>query len=234
MDMTESNMKKLLPRITRIEDKVMNTGPSLAGGRHNPTATLCLGCNTDLKQTASGSVAMAMVEYMCNYTVKLQLDTSIVFSALCASIKALQENPPQDIDDLNIGGPVAYVSASRPTTRDGLILLKEVGRSALNKPLPPELLLESRRLEALEHNTRVRFKFLNEPLVEVPDAEHALGSERNLRNLRFNVSNNKHKAKDPKEPSSKRQKVFNKEITQKVNEVSHFRFLTSDMDTKLD
>jgi hypothetical protein len=35
---------------------------------------------------------------MCNYTVKLQLDTSIVFSALCASIKALQENPPQDID----------------------------------------------------------------------------------------------------------------------------------------
>ncbi|KAK6993124.1 hypothetical protein R3P38DRAFT_2395216, partial [Favolaschia claudopus] len=65
---------------------------------HNPTATLCLGCNTDLKQTASGSVAMAMVEYMCNYTVKLQLDTSVVFSALCASIKALQDKPPEDLD----------------------------------------------------------------------------------------------------------------------------------------
>ncbi|KAF7333268.1 ATP-dependent DNA helicase [Mycena sanguinolenta] len=65
---------------------------------HNSTATLCLGCNTDLKQTASGSTAMAMVEYMCNYTVKLQLDTSVVFSALCASIKALQEKPPEDID----------------------------------------------------------------------------------------------------------------------------------------
>ncbi|KAJ7605143.1 hypothetical protein DFH06DRAFT_924164, partial [Mycena polygramma] len=65
---------------------------------HNPTATLCLGCNTDLKQTASGSVAMAMVEYMCNYTIKLQLDTAVVFSALCASIKTLQNKPPQDVD----------------------------------------------------------------------------------------------------------------------------------------
>ncbi|KAJ7664383.1 hypothetical protein DFH06DRAFT_985981, partial [Mycena polygramma] len=65
---------------------------------HNPTATLCLGCNTDLKQTASGSVAMAMVEYMANYTIKLQLDTAVVFSALCASIKTLQNKPPQDVE----------------------------------------------------------------------------------------------------------------------------------------
>ncbi|KAJ7239918.1 hypothetical protein C8J57DRAFT_1036425, partial [Mycena rebaudengoi] len=65
---------------------------------HNPTVTLCLGCNTDLKQSASGPVAMAMVEYMLNYTVKLQLDTSIVFSSLCASIKALEDNPPKDGD----------------------------------------------------------------------------------------------------------------------------------------
>jgi hypothetical protein len=65
---------------------------------HNPTATLCLGCNTDLKQTASGPVAMAMVEYMLNSTVKLQLDTSIVFSSLCASIRALQNDPPKDAD----------------------------------------------------------------------------------------------------------------------------------------
>jgi hypothetical protein len=50
---------------------------------HNPTATLCLGCNTDLKQTASGSTAMAMVEYMRNYTIKLQLDRSCVFCPLC-------------------------------------------------------------------------------------------------------------------------------------------------------
>jgi hypothetical protein len=41
---------------------------------------------------------MAVVEYMCNYTVKLQLDTSIMFSALCASIEALQETPPRGID----------------------------------------------------------------------------------------------------------------------------------------
>ncbi|KAJ7441987.1 hypothetical protein FB451DRAFT_953979, partial [Mycena latifolia] len=65
---------------------------------HNPTATLCLGCNTDLKQTASGSAAMAMVEYMLNYSIKLQLDTSIMFSALCALIKTLHDNPPKDAD----------------------------------------------------------------------------------------------------------------------------------------
>jgi hypothetical protein len=65
---------------------------------HNPTVTLALGCNNDLKQTASGSVAMAMVEYMCCYTAKLQLDTSVVFLALCASIKALQAEPPYDVD----------------------------------------------------------------------------------------------------------------------------------------
>ncbi|KAL0057240.1 hypothetical protein AAF712_016127 [Marasmius tenuissimus] len=41
---------------------------------------------------------MTMVEYMCNYTAKLQLNTLIVFSALCASIKALQDNPPMDVD----------------------------------------------------------------------------------------------------------------------------------------
>jgi hypothetical protein len=65
---------------------------------HNSAITLCLACNTDLKPIASGTVEMAMVEYMLNYTVKLQLDTSIVFSTLCASIKALTDNPPKDID----------------------------------------------------------------------------------------------------------------------------------------
>jgi hypothetical protein len=64
---------------------------------HNPTVTLALGCNTDLKQMASGSVAMATIEYMCNYTTKLQLDTAIVFSALCATIRALQVGPPLDV-----------------------------------------------------------------------------------------------------------------------------------------
>jgi hypothetical protein len=65
---------------------------------HNPTITLALGCNTDLKQISSGTTTMAMIEYMMNYTTKLQLDTSIVFSALCASIKTLRDNPPTDLD----------------------------------------------------------------------------------------------------------------------------------------
>ncbi|KAJ7339163.1 hypothetical protein DFH08DRAFT_622378, partial [Mycena albidolilacea] len=65
---------------------------------HNPTITLALGCNTDLKQISSGTTTMAMIEYMMNYTTKLQLGTSIVFSALCASIKTLRDNPPTDLD----------------------------------------------------------------------------------------------------------------------------------------
>jgi hypothetical protein len=65
---------------------------------HNPTATLTLGCNNDFKQTAAGSVALAMVEYMASYTVKLQLDTAVVYAALCASIQTLQDKPPQDAD----------------------------------------------------------------------------------------------------------------------------------------
>jgi hypothetical protein len=51
---------------------------------------------------------MTMVEYMCNYTAKLQLDTSLIFSALCASIKALQENPPLDSE-----GQIDYIEQSR-------------------------------------------------------------------------------------------------------------------------
>jgi hypothetical protein len=135
-----------------------------------------------------------------------QADYEIGFAVTGHSAQG--ETLPVVVTDLNIGGSAAYVSASCPTTRDGLILLKEVDKSALNKPSPPELLLESRRLEALEHNTKVRFKFLNEPLVEVPDAEHTLGFEANLRNLRFSVSNNKRKAaNDPKGSSLKRQKI---------------------------
>ncbi|KAK7016070.1 hypothetical protein R3P38DRAFT_3321533 [Favolaschia claudopus] len=51
---------------------------------------------------------------------------------------------PVVVTDLNVGGSAAYVAASRPTTREGLILIKTVTKSALNKPLPPDLLLEAR------------------------------------------------------------------------------------------
>jgi hypothetical protein len=81
-----------------------------------------------------------------------------------------------------------------------------VSKSALNKPLPLQLILEARRLEALEHNTKVRYGFLNEPLVDVPDAESFLGTEEYPRNLLFNVLNNKRKSKESEPPTSKRKK----------------------------
>ncbi|KAF9064004.1 hypothetical protein BDP27DRAFT_1156482, partial [Rhodocollybia butyracea] len=65
---------------------------------HNPLITISQRCNSDAKPIGSGTVAMAMFQYVGNYTVKFTLDTALVFLALCASIKILAENPPMDID----------------------------------------------------------------------------------------------------------------------------------------
>jgi hypothetical protein len=51
---------------------------------------------------------------------------------------------PVVVTDLNKGGFAAYVAASRPTTRDCLILISKASKSSLNKLLPPELIIESR------------------------------------------------------------------------------------------
>ncbi|KAH8802373.1 hypothetical protein DL96DRAFT_1422164, partial [Flagelloscypha sp. PMI_526] len=63
---------------------------------YNPTLVRCFRCNMDLKGIFSGTTALAMVEYNANYVAKLQLDMSVVFSALCGAIKALKESPPKD------------------------------------------------------------------------------------------------------------------------------------------
>ncbi|KAJ3884809.1 hypothetical protein GG344DRAFT_8243, partial [Lentinula edodes] len=65
---------------------------------HNPIITVAERCNTDAKPIGSGSVAMAMFQYFGNYTIKNTMDTAFVFSALCAAIKLLTENPPMNID----------------------------------------------------------------------------------------------------------------------------------------
>ncbi|THU87588.1 hypothetical protein K435DRAFT_867153 [Dendrothele bispora CBS 962.96] len=52
----------------------------------------------DVKPIGSGTAAMAMFQYVGNYTIKFTMDTAFVFSALCAAIKILSENPPMDID----------------------------------------------------------------------------------------------------------------------------------------
>ncbi|KAJ7615523.1 hypothetical protein FB45DRAFT_713834, partial [Roridomyces roridus] len=55
-------------------------------------------CNMDAKTISSGTVALAMFYYVGNYTIKASMDTAIIFSALCAAIKALQDHPPMDVD----------------------------------------------------------------------------------------------------------------------------------------
>jgi hypothetical protein len=79
---------------------------------------------------------------------------------------------PIVVADLSKGGFAAYVASSRPTSRHGLFLLKHVKLRELNSPqLPPELLKEFQRLDALKHNTLVRHEFLDAALKDVPDAE---------------------------------------------------------------
>ncbi|KAJ3720729.1 hypothetical protein DFJ43DRAFT_960931, partial [Lentinula guzmanii] len=65
---------------------------------HNPLIIASERCNLDSKPIGSGNVAMAMFQYMGTYTIKFTLDTAVVFSALCAAIKSVSENPPKDID----------------------------------------------------------------------------------------------------------------------------------------
>ncbi|KAL1698258.1 hypothetical protein EV121DRAFT_159764, partial [Schizophyllum commune] len=55
-------------------------------------------CNMDIKPIGSGTVAMAMFQYIGQYTTKFAMDTAFVFSALCASIKALKAQPPVTLD----------------------------------------------------------------------------------------------------------------------------------------
>ena len=63
---------------------------------YNDIWITCLRCNMDIKYIGSGTAAMTMVEYVTNYIAKVSLDSSTVFSALCAAIKSVSTNPPID------------------------------------------------------------------------------------------------------------------------------------------
>ncbi|KIJ39675.1 hypothetical protein M422DRAFT_135661, partial [Sphaerobolus stellatus SS14] len=53
---------------------------------YNDICVSCLCCKMDIKYVGSGTAAMAMVEYVINYIAKMSLDSSTVFTALCAAI----------------------------------------------------------------------------------------------------------------------------------------------------
>ncbi|KAF6746378.1 hypothetical protein DFP72DRAFT_823155, partial [Ephemerocybe angulata] len=60
---------------------------------------------------------------------------------------------PNVLVSLHEGGFGAYVAASRAKSREGLSILHPVEIKDLNQPLPSDLVLEMKRLHALEHNT---------------------------------------------------------------------------------
>jgi hypothetical protein len=79
---------------------------------------------------------------------------------------------PEVIASLHEGGFAAYVAASRPRRRESLFITEPVTLQQLNKPLPDDLIFEmDERLSAIEHNTMVKYGYLEGSPVVVPDAE---------------------------------------------------------------
>ena len=102
---------------------------------------------------------------------------------------------PAVICNLHEGGFVAYIAASRATCHDGLFITRSVSQADLNKKLPFDLWQQSKRFNAMEHNTLVRYGFLNANLVSIPDHEF----EKNIShhtNLSFEIEHSKCKPSD--------------------------------------
>src|SRR5260370_12704265 len=92
---------------------------------------------------------------------------------------------------------IAYVAVSRARSRYGLAITKEITSLAqLNYPLPKGLIDETRRLDALQHNTLVKNGFIdNGFLVDVPDPEKEEVNDVPIIRLGVEVSGNCSKRK---------------------------------------
>ena len=66
---------------------------------------------------------------------------------------------PTVLTNLREGGFGAYVATSRARSRHGLYITEPIQLQDLEKPLPYNLLQESKRLAILEHNTYVQYGF---------------------------------------------------------------------------
>ncbi|PPQ75766.1 hypothetical protein CVT24_002642 [Panaeolus cyanescens] len=75
------------------------------------------------------------------------------------------------LTSLHEGGFAAYVAASRAINREGLCITARVTLNDLNVPLPHDLFVEHKRLQALEKNTLITYGFEQGDLVPVPDPE---------------------------------------------------------------
>ena len=102
---------------------------------------------------------------------QLNLQPAFAITGHAAQGKTL----PQVLANLHEGGFAAYVSASRAQTREGLYLTEAVKLEDLNRPVSSDLRYECRRLERLEHNTRVSYGLETGPLLPLlePESETA-------------------------------------------------------------
>jgi hypothetical protein len=92
---------------------------------------------------------------------------------------------PTVLTNLHEGGFAAYVAASRARSRKGLFITEPVTLSDLNdKPIPYNLLHETKRLDALEHNTYLRFGFQHGHYQQIPNPE----SEQNISHTSYVVN----------------------------------------------
>ena len=83
---------------------------------------------------------------------------------------------PTVLTNLREGGFGAYVATSRARSRHGLYITEPIQLQDLEKPLPYNLLQESKRLAILEHNTYVQYGFRNDNYKKMVDPE----SEQNV------------------------------------------------------
>lgn len=76
------------------------------------------------------------------------------------------------LSDFTKGGRFAtYVSASRPTTRAGLCLMRTVQLSDLNQPVHIDLVVANKRFEVMQRNTLKKYGYLAGDIEIVPSEE---------------------------------------------------------------
>ena len=98
---------------------------------------------------------------------QLNLQPAFAITGHAAQGKTLQNV----LVDLREGGFAAYVSASRARTRHGLFITSPITLNDLNKPVHSNLRQECRRLERLEHNTKIRYGFQTGKVMPLLDPE---------------------------------------------------------------
>ena len=98
---------------------------------------------------------------------KMSCQPGFAYTSYSAQGKTL----PKMLCPLQEGGFAVYVAASRATSRRGLAIFQPVTLDNLNHKLHSDLVQEERWHEIMEHNTPVKYGFLQTDIFSVPDPE---------------------------------------------------------------